>query len=59
MKQNKWILPAVCFCATFLAGFITGMSFSGQKQKKADAIQTLEDINEETVGTMEEEVHDE
>lgn len=58
MKQKKWILPAVCACAAFLAGVITGLSLFRQNQKRKNAIQTPEEASENTTGAIKEETQD-
>lgn len=58
MKQKKWILPAVCTCAAFLAGAITGLSLTKQKQKRKNGIQTPEEAIENTTGAIKEETQD-
>ena len=58
MKQNKWILPAICTCTGFFAGLATGMSILGHK-KKTSPEALPEDVNAEMSDATVEEVHDE
>ena len=46
MKQNKWLVTAICACAAFFSGLVIGLSFSGKKQKKADAKRKQNRVNE-------------
>ena len=51
-QQSKWILPAICACAGFVAGLATGISILEYK-KKVSFKRLQEDINEEISETIE------
>ena len=60
MKQNRWLLPAVCSCTAFFAGLITGLSLSDRKgRKKTDALPMPHSIKEETSDATKEDCPDE
>lgn len=59
MKQNKWLVTAICACAAFFSGLVIGLSFSGKKQKKADAKRKQNRVNEKNTNEAKEERPDE